>query len=294
MILRHIKDFIFSAYDLICFNNKKDYFRYASPLKINDDKNVLVIIPHVDDEILGIGGILSAYKDSKNTNVKIIYITDGRKSFSNVYNEESMALAREKEGNIIAKQLNCSNLFLRAKSFIWKAEDFESLIYDELITFNPSVVYTVNPIDINYDHYECGMCLSKCIKRYSNENECIIRMFGVQSPISISKPFYYYDIAKHIRNKKLLLKVFESQKIMSRSFDKVIKYNCFLSKLILKKYGFIEVFREFECEEFIDFCNKLKKYGFDEISKSVKTITYGRSIYNSVINTECIYEKYSG
>ena len=103
----------------------------------DNQENILVVVPHVDDETLGVGGILKRH-DRKNNTIRIIFTTDGCKSCSQYLDEITMAKQRETEAYKLCGMFNnVSIMFLRAKSMNWKIGDFYDKIRIEIEEFKP-------------------------------------------------------------------------------------------------------------------------------------------------------------
>lgn len=63
------------------------------PLQVESGKSVLVIAPHMDDEVIGCGGLLSQYSRAGST-VMVLYLTDG--AMRNLPPEEYLRLCRDR------------------------------------------------------------------------------------------------------------------------------------------------------------------------------------------------------
>lgn len=74
-----------------------DLFPYLRALEVHgfEEKRVLVLSPHPDDDIIGCGGTLYRYH-LKGAEITVVYITDGRKG-NNRYREDELASIRREE-----------------------------------------------------------------------------------------------------------------------------------------------------------------------------------------------------
>ena len=59
------------------------------------EKNLLVLSPHPDDDIIGCGGTLRRYHE-EGAAITVVYMTDGRKG-GGTYDEEELVLVRKEE-----------------------------------------------------------------------------------------------------------------------------------------------------------------------------------------------------
>lgn len=75
-------------------------YRKTHSLLASEDSNLLlssiVFSPHPDDETLGCGGTI-ALKKHLGIHVKVVFMTDGRKSHSHLMKEEKLAELRKRE-----------------------------------------------------------------------------------------------------------------------------------------------------------------------------------------------------
>lgn len=87
-----------------------DYFRELiepQKLKIQQLKNVLVLAPHQDDEVIGCGGTLSQLAN-QNCNITIGFITDG----AELSNPKESVLIRNQESTNLCKALRATKIDL--------------------------------------------------------------------------------------------------------------------------------------------------------------------------------------
>jgi LmbE family N-acetylglucosaminyl deacetylase len=252
----------------------------TKPLEFDHKKKkVMVVVPHADDEILGIGGILKKH-DKMGHKIRIVYTTDGRKSWSKNLDENQIAAKRENEANHLCKIfLDAEAVFIRARSMEWKADDIVDRLYQELIKQYPDIIYVPLGLDINTDHVHNSICLNKALEKI--QFPYCLRVFSVQTPIPSAYLNLDCDISKEFTFKKKALEIFASQNAMRKSFRKVLFFN----KLLARKYNYqiaCECIWELSKPVYDDF-TALCLSGID-ISK-IKTITHGRSILASCSDT---------
>ncbi len=114
-------------------------------------KNVLIIAPHPDDEILGCGGIIKKFTDN-GLNVSILIMTRGKKE---IYPNERIENVR-KEAKNAHKLLGVENtVFLD-----FPAPDLDTIaiselsvaIANEINKFKPDTIFIPHRGDIHHDH----------------------------------------------------------------------------------------------------------------------------------------------
>jgi LmbE family N-acetylglucosaminyl deacetylase len=129
-------------------------------LKFNSDSKILFILAHPDDEVLGAGGMISKVK-SFGASIRIVWLGEGVSArFSkNQYDSEDFKKASEirKNGAINAmKVLDVSDYSFGD----WHCLRFDQIpflditkkIEKEIFNFEPNLIVTHNPVEVNIDH----------------------------------------------------------------------------------------------------------------------------------------------
>lgn len=265
-------------YDHLCLvRYLKKRINSCSAAVSTGGETVFVIAPHIDDEILGLGGTIKMHIDNHDR-VIIIYTTDGRRSASRKYSASEMAAARRAEGIEISKKLNCQCIFFDAVSMEWSAKDYIDPLAALISQERPDVIYTVNPIDVNLDHFLTTQCLCMTLDRL--KYNCKIRMYQVQSVLPINKWKNFVDITDVIDLKTECLAVFESQMGMIRSFEAVIYFNrCIAKALTTGKYA--EIFYEIRQTELSSMIEAAEAYDTN-VNKSALLVSSKNSIKRAI------------
>ncbi|MBU3948096.1 MAG: PIG-L family deacetylase [Proteobacteria bacterium] len=274
-----IKDILEYPYDWVTAKRWLSAIN-TKPLAFDStEKKIMVVVPHADDEILGIGGILKKH-DKMGHKICFIYTTDGRKSWSRNLDEDQMATKRENEANQMCKMFSDAEaVFIKARSMEWIAEEIVDRLHQELIKYHPDIIYVPLGLDINYDHVLNSISLNKALEK--SQFPYCLRVFSVQTPIPSDYLNLDCDISKEFAFKKKALEIFVSQNTMKKSFRKVLFFN----RLLAQRYNY-----QLACECIWE----LSKPTYDDITalclsgidlSKTKTITRGRSIKNSCSNT---------
>jgi len=112
--------------------------------------DILIIVAHPDDEVLGMGGTI--LKLSKKSEINILFLSNGEGSRNSKPREKK----RLKQAQRVAKKLNIKNTFFEDLP----DNQFDSVpllsvikkIENIINKFKPNIVYTHHSEDLNIDH----------------------------------------------------------------------------------------------------------------------------------------------
>ncbi|MEM3074531.1 MAG: PIG-L family deacetylase [Candidatus Pacearchaeota archaeon] len=180
-----------------------------------EEKNILVLSPHFDDEILGCGGVLRKHV-LNNNKISILYVTDGSKKNSEK-NKEEHFLMRKKESEKACRIIGIKNnefYYLKEpEGYIEVKEESINNLCHIIKKNNPNLIYIPWFLDNHIDHFKTNKLLYQCYKKL-NFN-CMVCAYEIWTPII---PNIIINISKEFRLKKKALKEFKSQL-------KEVKYN---------------------------------------------------------------------
>ncbi len=195
--------------------------------------NILIIVAHPDDEVLGMGGTIAKYT-SNGDKVSVVYLTTGITSRRNQgYSNKSSYEINDKDKKSMEKEIKKlkmnalkSNKILGIQnSVFYNFPDNEldsisrlkiiKVIEKEIEKNKPDIVFTNHHGDLNVDHklvYES--CLTAC--RPINKNNPQLFAFGVISSMEWSyptsfNPNYFINISKNISKKIRAMKAYKNE-----------------------------------------------------------------------------------
>lgn len=174
-------------------------------------KNVLVIAPHADDEILGCGATMGKLSEN-GFHITVLVVTSGI-SFNTIKNE---ALKSHK----IYK--NCATVFLQLPTLqldILQTSEIANKIYNIVEQIKPELVFLPHKGDIHSDHtkvFEASMVALR------PKNKSIVKMILSYETLSETEwanpnaadyfiPNYYINVDKYINYKISAMKEYKSQ-----------------------------------------------------------------------------------
>ena len=112
--------------------------------------NILVIVAHPDDEVLGMGGTI--LKLSEKNEINVLFLSSGEGSRDTKPRKEE----RKKQAKRVANNLNIKNIFFDdfpdnqfdSIPLLSVVKKIEKIIYE----LKSNIIYTHNPKDLNIDH----------------------------------------------------------------------------------------------------------------------------------------------
>ncbi len=173
---------------------------------------VLVLAPHPDDEIIGLGGALAQHVVQEDE-IKIIYLTDGSLGFPDNIRPTSseknaMAKRREAEAKEAAEVLGLKDLnFWRFKDGSLVANKTTiKLMQNILLSYKPEIVYCPFPLDSHHDHQETAKILYEALRL--SDSKAKVFCYEVWTPLFANK---IINIDSTIKKKLEALKKYQSQ-----------------------------------------------------------------------------------
>lgn len=181
-------------------------------------KKILIIAPHMDDEVLGCGGIIAKHKDSGD-NVTVIFIAH------RVYNHrfDEQRNNTEKSHAIKAKGVLCYDeaifLDLPDERLDTAVQDIIIPLEKNIDAIKPSTVYIPFRGDNNQDHRAVFDAVRVALRPTATAYINHIYMYEVPSSTDQSPPLfesaflpnYYVDIKEFIDNKINALRCYETE-----------------------------------------------------------------------------------
>lgn len=157
----------------------------ATPRPMEAVGKVAVVMPHFDDDVLQCGAAIAQAVDA-GTDVRMIWLTDGRKGISTVSEEES-ARIRHEEARRAMEILGVTDLhFLDApETKLQRRGPWTQTLRDLLLDFQPDRLFTTWWADNNLDHYEANRVLRSAWTPQLDRTE--IAASGLWQPLPITQ-----------------------------------------------------------------------------------------------------------
>ncbi|MBU1627008.1 PIG-L family deacetylase [bacterium] len=202
-------------------------------------KNVLVLSPHPDDDVLGCGGAIIKHKRAGDT-VSVICFTDGSRGNLQSERDESLISIRKEEMKKAHELLRIDRLFnIDAEDGKLAADDkIVDKTAEILKEISPDAIYIPFFIDFHKDHVETSVILLKGLNRSKFKGKCIA--YEVNSPIF---PNTILNISDCIDQKKDAVNCFKTQLSVNNYIHTVIEgLNRFRTNSVMLGQGYAEGF----------------------------------------------------
>lgn len=215
-------------------------------LVLKEGQKCLCLVPHADDESIGMGGLLSLYPKCFD----LILLTDGRKGIKGVPAEEAVKI-REEEFKCALEAAGGVNSY----KFL-HAEDKKLLDnYDLFKTIDISqydYIFVPNIIDQHPDHKAVSLFLKRLLESGAQaKSDLKICFYEVWSTLGLVNAFV--DISDVIESKKAMINCYKSQ-IAQKDYEyHALGLNQYRGMLKDKKY--VEAFCVFEVNDFLKICD---------------------------------------
>jgi len=203
---------------------------------MNNNKKVLIVAAHPDDDVLGCGGTIARHVDSGDK-VYVIFLTDGVSSRTKSKKEE-----RSREIRMQSAMTACDDLGMQPPHFL----DFPDNMLDTIplldivqeidkyiVKVVPSVIYTHHYGDLNIDHQIAHKALMTAVRPQPGCPVREVYSFEVLSSTewgtpSLGSPFVpnkFINISSTLERKLFALKSYVSEMRdfpLARSVDSVV------------------------------------------------------------------------
>lgn len=127
----------------------------------------LVVVPHPDDEVLGVGGLLARIVRA-GSDVEVLAVTDGGNAYPSIFDHDALSRVRRAEqtdalGHLGVQEDRVSSLGIRDGSIA----DHEDELADRICTSSDATTTIVAPWihDVHPDHEAVGRAASSAARR---------------------------------------------------------------------------------------------------------------------------------
>jgi len=181
-------------------------------------RKVLIISPHMDDEVLGVGGVISKYV-AEGSCVKVCFVCN--RAYDHVYDPE--LIDKEKENVLEAKKIlgyqDHYFLDLNDENLDDKLIDIIVPLEKVINEYLPEIVYIPYKGDNNQDHRAISQASMVAMRSFSSEFVKEIYAYEVLSSTEQAAPYMenifvptkYVDISGHVKKKQEALNCYKRE-----------------------------------------------------------------------------------
>ena len=186
-------------------------------MKNNFKKNILVVVAHPDDELLGVAGTLCRHRDAHDK-ISILILANGEDSRGSEMVDAGKRFTQAKKvASLLKAKLYLENFPDNAFNIISLLE-ITKKVEKVLFEVKPDIIYTHHSGDLNIDHrITSEAVLTAARPILSKKIEAILAFETLSSTEWQVKdyrqfaPNYYVDISKYLNEKKKLLSIYKDE-----------------------------------------------------------------------------------
>ena len=196
-------------------------FRYRlEPLEDLSGERVLILAPHVDDDVIGCGGLLARLPRICRA-VKCVYLTDGSRSIHPYFTPEQLAELRRGEGEQVAEFYGLEPpSFLNVPDGQLSAdEETCTRLAREVKDFEPTAVFLPSLLDGHRDHTTTSPLLLRALDRVGLSENFPLHLYQVNSPLTFYTANRCFPLTRREKEaKKRAMEIFASQTLPFEGF----------------------------------------------------------------------------
>lgn len=210
---------------------------------------LVVLAPHVDDEVLGCFGAIRHFRASGRP-VMVVYLTDGAAS-PGPLSGPALIAARRAEAHEVCSLMGVSSVFHldSPDGQLWRHPELASYLAEVLQTYSGAAILVPYVGDYHPDHRATGSLLLSALEGRIPVPAAVVE-FQIQTPIPMVEVNCLIDITSAVAEKIDLLNRFTSQERSRSFFAALLDYHALLGRGLLAPGRWIEVYRVQSLEEF--------------------------------------------
>lgn len=225
------------------------------PIERFDERRVLVLAPHSDDEVIGCGGVVARHVQAGAT-LQAVVMTDGRWGDATLYATALSAAERERRQAALIETRQHESwaaaavLGIREVHFLGRPDaalraDKATVgaLLHHLRAFAPELVYLPFVYDLHEDHWQTNLVFAAAAQRLGESMTSTVRVRGyeVWTPLPANR---VADITEAMPRKREALAKFASQ-LRDQDYRRTVEgLNVYRSGGVFGGHGFAEAFHE--------------------------------------------------
>ncbi len=195
------------------------YYRSArgryrlGPVEKMPGMRLAVLAPHADDEVIGLGGLLSRLA-GEGCAVKVFYLTNGARSEHPALSREALIAAREDEAQRTAAFYGLEPpVFLRLEDgALATSPENAALLKDALEPFRPEALFMPSLLDGHRDHTAASGLGAAALEGLGAKGDFPLYLYAVNSPLTHHMANRAFPLdGEALEKKRRALSLFRSQ-----------------------------------------------------------------------------------
>ena len=199
-------------------------------LVVPEDKKILIIAPHPDDEIFCCSSILMNYAKQCD----VVLLTYGEKG-NRIWSKRRTAEVRKEE---FRRVMNCFNIH---KCFELKLPDGNVEEKSSMLRRIPYWQYDYIFLPNRYDSHNDHSCVYSVVSKEVHKRKWKGKLFEYEMWGMLRRPSHYIDITDKIDRKKELMALYKSQEMYVDYCSRILALNYFRA-IEVPPAGYIECF----------------------------------------------------
>jgi LmbE family N-acetylglucosaminyl deacetylase len=197
---------------------------------------IIILSPHMDDDILGCGGLIAQIAEQHSYDLTIVYLTDGRRGTVDLRPISDLIDLRRTEAKQSVALLGAEKaelIFLNKEDMALSCDqETVNQVASVIERKKPGWIFVASPLDNHPDHKTACSILRKalgCIPSKCQPKE--ILLYEVYSTLPINR---FLDITAYARKKEEAMKKHASQIILVPYHEYILGLNRFRGMTIAK------------------------------------------------------------
>ncbi|MGP4106085.1 PIG-L deacetylase family protein [Virgibacillus sp. L01] len=286
IVINVLKPILYPITSIVLNNHYKSNIKLS---EVSDDKSVIILAPHMDDETIGLGGTIKKHSKS-GARVHCVFITDGSSSVSEM-DKSNLSNIRKQEMEQVKSILGINQIhYMDLQDGHAKSDEYsQQLLKDIILEVRPDVIYSTPFVDAHKDHMATGKILSDTLKTL--DMDFTIRLYEVNCPVPKENINFAVDITDEYDDKIRAIQAFKSQVI---AFDGFIYLNKVKKNLVQNnQVEAVENFLEIDSSRYVEKYDAIWPLqnnfhtSFKQVNRKVtllwaifKNIKFKKKIYN--------------
>jgi N-acetylglucosamine malate deacetylase 1 len=193
-----------------------------------ENKKILVVVAHPDDELLGLGGTINYLVQKCSAHIKVVILGEGITSRSDTRNPDLWEKQLEQHKKNIYDAKNILG-YQELSCYDFPDNRFDNIDLLEIIkviekeknSFQPEIIFTHHGGDLNIDHQRTFQAVMTSSRPFQEDKLTTIVTFETPSstewqssidPRSFRPNFYVPLLKTHIENKSLAMECYQYEK----------------------------------------------------------------------------------